>query len=117
MAESPSYEASLELFELLAGVAPDAHWQALLCIATASNQTWALFGPYLQMDERRVDLEGLAQSYPGLSASQARLVGLALNLYQGYGGADMAALAQDLDRPHWLAVLRALEIYRAGLGE
>jgi hypothetical protein len=116
MVESPSYEAALELFELLSGVPADPRWRAFLRVATASDAAWTLFEPFLEMEYRRVDLEGLEQALPELSANEARLVGLALHFYQGYGAVDLAALAENLDSRHWFAVLEALEIYRAGLG-
>jgi hypothetical protein len=114
MLNSPDYEEALELFELLSGSAADTHWRALLRIATASDAAWTLFEPFLDMEHRRVEMEGIEQALPGLNLTQARLVGLALHFYQGYGAVDMAALAEGLDTQHWEAVLEALAIYRAG---
>lgn len=114
MNQAPSYESALELFELLSGTPPDAHWRALLCLATASDAAWALFEPYLDMEYRRVDIEVIEQTLPELSANEARLVGLALHLYQGYGCVDLATLAEGLDSGTWMAVMEALQIYRAG---
>jgi hypothetical protein len=114
MLNSPDYEGVLQFFELLSGTPPDTHWRALLRIATASDAAWTLFEPFLDMEHRRVELEEIEQALPGLNLIQARLLGLALHLYQGYGAVDMAALAEGLDTQHWEAVLEALEIYRAG---
>jgi hypothetical protein len=117
MSSAPTYKATLELFELLSGSPADTHWRALLRIATASDAAWTLFEPFLEMEQRRVEMEEIEQALPGLNLIQARLVGLALHFYQGYGAVDMAALAEGLDTQHWEAVLEALEIYRAGFVE
>lgn len=114
MLNSPDYQEALELFELLSNTPPDTHWRALLRIATASDAAWTIFEPFLEMEQRRVEMEEIEQALPGLNLIQARLVGLALHFYQGYGAVDMAALAENLDSRHWFAVLEALEIYRAG---
>ncbi len=114
MQGTPSYEAALELLELLSGVPANAHWRALLKIATASSDTWAIFEPYLQLDSRRVDLESLTLLRPVLGANEDHLVNLAIHLFLGYGSVDMAALAEGLDGRYWLAALEALEEYRAG---
>lgn len=115
MNTSPDYDEALELFELLSGTPPDTHWRALLRVATASHETWALFEPYLDMEHRQVNMEALEHTLPTLSSGEARLVGLALHLYRGYGCVDIASLAEGVDSLSWFAILEALKIYRAGI--
>lgn len=61
-----------------------------------------------------MDVGALEQTLPELSANEARLVGLALHLYQGYSTVEMTALAKNLDHPYWFVVSEALERYCRG---
>jgi len=89
----PGYPEVLDYFERPSGRPPDARWRALLRLASTSGVTWELFGPYLHMEHRQMDVEGLEQ-LPELNSAETRL---------------------RLDAQHWQAVLEALHIYRSGV--
>ena len=91
----PGYPEVLDHFERPSGRPPDARWRALLRPASTSGVTWELFGPYLHMEHRQMDVEGL-ELLPELNSAETRL---------------------RLDAQHWQTVLEALQIYRSGVEE
>lgn len=106
------YTAALEAYRFQRrGTKPDAHWRAMLLIATATEGLWAKVEPYLEIRLGNAWLGRLCEEVD-LSGGERRLMSLARNLFAGEGTVDVSDLINTLDDDMWQVAIEAVKIRR-----
>lgn len=105
------YKAAVESYRFQRRERPDAYWQALLLIATATGDLWAKVQPYLEISRGNAWLDRL-RAEVDLSGGERPLMALAHNLYGNEGAVDVADLIDTLDNDLWRVAMEAVKIRR-----